>query len=146
MGRVRVDISQDDSDHAFALYATSAGGFGGLYHTSNGGDTWTNVWPSGIAQSTPLPRNQGIYDLALGIKKGQPDLAYVGGIEVCRRMKQWPETKDVSIVMVTAKGEESDVVAGLETGADVVVPAFIEQGDCIKVDTRTGEYLERVKA
>ena len=33
----------------------------------------------------------------------------------------------------------------LETGADVVVPAFIEQGDCIKVDTRTGEYLERVK-
>jgi hypothetical protein len=25
------------------------------------------------------------------------------------------------------------------------VPAFIEQGDCIKVDTRTGEYLERVK-
>jgi two-component system phosphate regulon response regulator PhoB len=33
-------------------------------------------------------------------------------------MKQWPETKDVSIVMVTAKGEESDVVAGLETGAD----------------------------
>jgi photosystem II stability/assembly factor-like uncharacterized protein len=84
MGRVRVDISQDDSDHAFALFSTSAGGFGGLYHTDNGGDTWTNVWPSGIAQSTPLPRNQGIYDLALGIKKGQPDLAYVGGIEVWR--------------------------------------------------------------
>jgi elongation factor P len=34
----------------------------------------------------------------------------------------------------------------LETGADVIVPAFIEQGDNIKVDTRTGEYLERVKA
>jgi elongation factor P len=33
----------------------------------------------------------------------------------------------------------------LETGADVIVPAFIEQGDLIKVDTRTGEYLERVK-
>jgi hypothetical protein len=32
----------------------------------------------------------------------------------------------------------------LETGADVIVPAFIEQGDMIKVDTRTGEYLERV--
>ncbi|MFM7107779.1 MAG: hypothetical protein ACKOZU_04140 [Planctomycetaceae bacterium] len=26
------------------------------------------------------------------------------------------------------------------------MPAFIEQGDTIKVDTRTGEYLERVKA
>jgi elongation factor P len=33
----------------------------------------------------------------------------------------------------------------LETGADVVVPAFIEQGDMIKIDTRTGDYLERVK-
>jgi hypothetical protein len=26
-----------------------------------------------------------------------------------------------------------------------VVPAFIEQGDMIKIDTRTGDYLERVK-
>jgi elongation factor P len=33
----------------------------------------------------------------------------------------------------------------LETGAEVVVPAFIEQGDTIKIDTRTGDYLERVK-
>ncbi|MFM8709229.1 MAG: elongation factor P, partial [Planctomycetia bacterium] len=33
----------------------------------------------------------------------------------------------------------------LETGAEVVVPAFIEQGDLVKIDTRTGDYLERVK-
>ena len=33
----------------------------------------------------------------------------------------------------------------LETGADVVVPAFIEQDDMIKIDTRTGDYLERVQ-
>jgi elongation factor P len=33
----------------------------------------------------------------------------------------------------------------LETGAEVLVPAFIEQGDLIKIDTRTGEYLERTK-
>lgn len=35
--------------------------------------------------------------------------------------------------------------ATLETGAVVQVPAFVNQGDMIKVDTRTGEYLERVK-
>lgn len=35
--------------------------------------------------------------------------------------------------------------AELETGITVKVPAFIKQGDVIKVDTRTGEYLERVK-
>jgi elongation factor P len=34
----------------------------------------------------------------------------------------------------------------LETGAEILVPAFIEQGEIVKVDTRTGEYLERVKA
>jgi elongation factor P len=33
----------------------------------------------------------------------------------------------------------------LETGADVIVPAFIEQGDLVKIDTRTADYLERVK-
>lgn len=34
--------------------------------------------------------------------------------------------------------------AVLETGAEVKVPLFIEEGDVIKIDTRTGEYMERV--
>lgn len=33
----------------------------------------------------------------------------------------------------------------VETGAEMSVPAFVEMGDLIKVDTRTGEYIERVK-
>lgn len=33
--------------------------------------------------------------------------------------------------------------ATLETGAEVKVPLFIEQGDKIRIDTRTGEYMER---
>lgn len=36
--------------------------------------------------------------------------------------------------------------ATLETGLKVTVPPFIGQGEMIKVDTRTGEYLERVKS
>jgi len=35
--------------------------------------------------------------------------------------------------------------ARLETGAEVKVPMFINEGEVIKIDTRTGEYLERVK-
>ena len=35
--------------------------------------------------------------------------------------------------------------ATLETGAVVSVPLFVEEGEAIKVDTRTGEYIERVK-
>ena len=34
----------------------------------------------------------------------------------------------------------------LETGAEIKVPLFINPGDKIKIDTRTGEYLERCKA
>jgi elongation factor P len=35
--------------------------------------------------------------------------------------------------------------ATLETGLKITVPPFIKIGEVIKVDTRTGEYLERVK-
>ncbi len=40
------------------------------------------------------------------------------GLEVCRRLKTDPKTASIPIVILTAKGEESDVVAGLEVGAD----------------------------
>lgn len=46
------------------------------------------------------------------------------------------------------KGDTTSSVlknATVETGITVKVPAFIKQGDIIKVDTRTGEYLERAK-
>jgi elongation factor P len=33
----------------------------------------------------------------------------------------------------------------LETGAEIICPAFVAIGDSIKVDTRSGEYLERAK-
>jgi elongation factor P len=35
--------------------------------------------------------------------------------------------------------------AKVETGAELIVPNFVEMGDKIRVDTRTGEYIERVK-
>lgn len=40
------------------------------------------------------------------------------GIEVCRRLKADPLTRSIPVVMVTARGEESDVVLGLGVGAD----------------------------
>jgi elongation factor P len=46
------------------------------------------------------------------------------------------------------KGDTASMVmkpATLETGATVNVPIFVNQGEKIKVDTRTGEYVERVK-
>jgi len=40
------------------------------------------------------------------------------GLEVCRRVRSDPRTAPVCIVMLTAKGQEADIVAGLELGAD----------------------------
>ena len=42
----------------------------------------------------------------------------IDGLEVARRLKQNSGTKDTPIVMLTAKGEEADIVTGLELGAD----------------------------
>jgi elongation factor P len=33
----------------------------------------------------------------------------------------------------------------METGAEILCPSFVDMGESIKVDTRTGEYIERVK-
>jgi two-component system phosphate regulon response regulator PhoB len=45
----------------------------------------------------------------------------VSGIEVCRRLRARPETKQLPILMLTARGEESERVRGLGTGADEYV-------------------------
>ena len=45
-------------------------------------------------------------------------LPSVDGLEVCKLLKGDPKTKHIPVVMLTAKGEESDVVTGLELGAD----------------------------
>ncbi len=45
-------------------------------------------------------------------------LPMMSGIEVCRQLRRKPNTKDVPIVMITARGEEQDKIRGLNTGAD----------------------------
>ena len=45
-------------------------------------------------------------------------LEELSGIEVCRRLRRMPDTANLPIIMLTARGEETDRVRGLETGAD----------------------------
>jgi len=42
----------------------------------------------------------------------------MNGLEVCRAIKRINSTKEIPVIMLTAKGEESDIVVGLEMGAD----------------------------
>lgn len=60
-----------------------------------------------------------------------------------------PNSVELKIVE-TEPGYKGDTVSGamkpakLETGISVNVPLFINQGDLVKVDTRSGKYIERV--
>jgi two-component system phosphate regulon response regulator PhoB len=45
-------------------------------------------------------------------------LPHLSGIEICRRIRRAPKTRDLPIIMLTAKGEEADRIRGLDTGAD----------------------------
>jgi len=61
----------------------------------------------------------------LALNEETPDLAVldwmvpeVSGIEICRRIRARPETRDMPVIMITARGEEEDRVRGLDTGAD----------------------------
>jgi two-component system phosphate regulon response regulator PhoB len=59
------------------------------------------------------------------LKERVPDLIVldwmlpsISGLEVCRQVRRKPETRDVPVIMLTARGEEADRVRGLDSGAD----------------------------
>ena len=60
----------------------------------------------------------------------------VSGIELCRRLRMRAETERLPIIMLTARGEESDRVRGLSTGAD----------DYLVKPFSTPEFVARVRA
>lgn len=64
-------------------------------------------------------------DALMMINEKLPDLILldwmlpkVSGIEVCRRLRARSETRNIPIIMLTARGEETDRIRGLDTGAD----------------------------
>ena len=64
-------------------------------------------------------------DAEIRLKENAPDVVIldwmlpgVYGIELCRRLRARPDTKALPIIMLTARGEESERVRGLATGAD----------------------------
>lgn len=60
----------------------------------------------------------------------------LSGLEVCRRLKGDPATEKIPVIMLTAKGEEEDIIAGFDAGAD----------DYVTKPFRPKVLLARVKA
>ena len=69
-------------------------------------------------------------------------LPKVSGIEVCRRLRQGPKTRNIPIIMLTARGEETDRIRGLDTGADdyVVKPFSMSE-----LTARVRAVLRRIR-
>jgi two-component system phosphate regulon response regulator PhoB len=63
-------------------------------------------------------------------------LPSVSGIEICRRIRARAETRELPVIMITARGEEEDRVRGLTTGAD----------DYMTKPLSMAELLARIKA
>ncbi len=66
----------------------------------------------------------------------------VSGIEVCRRLRRRGPTANVPIIMLTARGEESDRIRGLETGADDYVTKPFSPRELV---ARVNAVLRRVR-
>ena len=83
------------------------------------------------------------------IKERQPDLLVcdwmmpkVSGIEVCRRLRQQSTTRNLPIVMLTARSEESDRIRGLDTGADDYV---VKPFSMVELMARIRAVLRRIR-
>ncbi|WP_439122528.1 phosphate regulon transcriptional regulator PhoB [Marivita sp.] len=83
------------------------------------------------------------------VDEEQPDiivldwmLPNVSGIEVCRQLKTRPDTRNVPIIMLSARSEEVDRVRGLETGADDYV---IKPYSVVELMARVRAQLRRTR-
>lgn len=79
----------------------------------------------------------------LALEEETPDLVVldwmlpgVSGIEICRRIRARPQTRDLPVIIVTARGEEEDRLRGLDTGAD----------DYMTKPLSVAELMARIKA
>jgi two-component system phosphate regulon response regulator PhoB len=98
---VRVLVVEDEADlRDLIQYNLTRGGFG--VETAETGE-------QGIDKARQAPPDLVLLDLLL---------PRMDGLEVCRRLKQSEKTAAIPVIMVTAKGEDADVVKGLELGAD----------------------------
>ena len=86
VNRVEIAISPQDSNYVYALFSANNNGFGGLYRSIDGGDSWTLRSNSpnilGWSATGSGTGGQGWYDLALAVDPTNKNRIYVGGVNV----------------------------------------------------------------
>lgn len=69
-------------------------------------------------------------------------LPLISGLEICRQLRRRPETRGLPIIMLTARGEESDRIRGLDSGADDYVTKPFSPSELV---ARVRAVLRRVR-
>jgi two-component system phosphate regulon response regulator PhoB len=98
-----------------------------------------NLEKEGFKVSTATDGEEAL----VAVDEQKPDLVildwmlpHLSGLEICRQLRRRPDTRDLPVIMLTARGEESDRVRGLQVGAD----------DYVAKPFSPGELLARVRA
>jgi two-component system phosphate regulon response regulator PhoB len=80
-----------------------------------------NLEAAGLEAGVAMDGDEALVSIA----ERTPDLVLLdwmlpgtSGIEVCRQLRRKPDTRNLPVIMLTARGEEADRVRGLESGAD----------------------------
>ncbi|MEE9240757.1 MAG: elongation factor P, partial [bacterium] len=98
-------------------------------------------------EQTPLPKENIGENVKWLKEESICDIMFHNGEAISVELPTFVELA----IAKTEPGVKGDTVAGgnkpaeLETGASVNVPLFLNEGDVLKIDTRTGDYIERVK-
>ncbi|MEZ5670638.1 MAG: phosphate regulon transcriptional regulator PhoB [Alphaproteobacteria bacterium] len=98
-----------------------------------------NLEHEGFRTATALDGDEAL----IAVAEHKPDLVlldwmlpHVSGLEICRQLRRGNATRDLPIIMLTARGEEPDRVRGLESGAD----------DYVVKPFSPGELMARIRA
>ena len=85
----------------------------------------------------------------LMIKEDKPDvvvldwmLPSISGLEICRALRRQKETQNIGIIMLTARGEETDRIRGLDSGADDYISKPFSPSELV---ARVGALLRRTQ-
>src|SRR5947199_3938498 len=118
MPKARVLVIEDDRSLAEVLsYNLKAAGYEVLVATDG---------QDGLLRAETKSPDLVVLDLMLPV---------VDGLDVCRRLRAQPTTREIPIIMLTAKAEESDEIVGFSLGAD----DYVTKPFSVKV------LLERIK-
>jgi CheY-like chemotaxis protein len=131
-------VEDNADDEALALRALAKHGIANPVVVARDGAEALD-WIFGTGDHAGRDANERPRVILLDLK-----LPKIGGLEVLRRIRADPRTRRVPIVLLTSSGEERDIAAGYDLGANSYVRKPVEYGEFAETVGRLGVYWTSV--